>query len=166
MNKSIKLIITLMLIVTFSCVKQSQKTEETKILFDAVDLLGKTPTEIDGILGKPYKIVSGKSSTDPETKNHWRWYHQEKDLAVFIDEDDKRFATSFTLIFNADPNDAKEAASKVGIDLNGRTPSRSNNGGSWTDEMYDRLLIKGKKVKVYYFDDSKNENTIKVSFEN
>jgi len=92
------LILILFVIFNVGCPKQNQKIQETKFLFDAVGLLGKEPSEIDEFFGKPYKIVSGKSTTYPTTKNHWRWYGYEKDLGVFMDEDDKRFATSVTLI--------------------------------------------------------------------
>jgi len=53
----------------------------------------------------------------------------------------------------------------LGIDLSRQKPSRSNTGDGWTDERYDKLQIRGKKIVVYYFNHSKNEDTIKVFFD-
>jgi hypothetical protein len=144
-------------------VSKEQKAKPTKFLFDAVDLLGKKPSQIDKIFGKP-DIQQGKSKSDPTVKSHWRWYKYEKELAVFIDEDTRNgVASSITLIFKTDPTDVKEAAKMVGINLEGQKPVKSQDFGVGKEERYE-LNVKGKSIVVYFFKAAKSEDTIKVFY--
>ena len=164
-SQQIVISILLSTVLISACIKNEEKGNEN-VLFDAVSLLGKKPAEIDGVFGTPYLIQSGSSKSDSSLKSHWRWYHFQKGLAVFIDQDSAdSIAKSITLIFATDPTDAVEAASRIGIDLTGKRPTSSGWGTRWKDEKYENIRVSGQKITVYFFKDDKSEDTLKIYFD-
>jgi hypothetical protein len=162
--KKMRILLLFIAVLLSSCIKEEGSRKEN-VLFDAVSLLGKKPDEVDKILGAPYLIQPGRSKTDPTVKSHWRWYHVQKDMSVFIDEDTAdSIAKSITLIFSVDPADTVEAAGFVGIDLTGKRPAVSTSGNGWKEEKYENVPVGGRRITVYFFKDSKSEDTLKVYF--
>ena len=166
LNKKVSVILFALIILSLSCVNkkpESQNAQKSKVLFDAVELLGKKPDEVDKILGTPHLIQPTASKTYPTLKSYYRWYKFEKDLAVFFDKDNSRdYAVVVRLIFQNNPKDSAEAASLLGIDLTGLKPKIDEDK---YEEDYDDIQLKGKRVRIRFSKCKGCEDSISVSLE-
>lgn len=166
---SVRFILTSLFLFIFltACVQKSAQSndsvrQDSKVLFDALNIIGRTSSGVDAIFGKPY-LVTGESKSDPTLKSRWNWYRYEKDLSIFFDRDTRNdIATSITLIFKNRPKDANEAASMVGIDLSGRNATETTNDGSFMQETFRDLMKNGNRYVVVFASEEKGDSTIKV----
>ncbi len=165
LNKKVSAVLFVLIILSLSCVNEkteSQNAQKSKVLFDAVELLGKKPDEVDKILGTPYLVQPAGSKTS-SLKSYYRWYKFEKDLAVFFDKDNsKDYAVVVRLNFQNNPKDSAEAASLFGIDLTGLKP-KIDEDKYVKEEDYDDIQLKGKRVRIRFFKCKGCEDSISVS---
>ena len=145
-----------------SAQSNSSVKQNSKVLFDALNILGRTPLGVEAVFGTPY-LVTGESKSDPTIKSRWNWYRYEKDLSVFFDRDMRNdVATSITLIFKNKPKDAKEAASMIGIDLTGKKAKETIADGNFTQEDFRDVFKNNNRFAVVYSSDQNGDSTIKV----
>jgi len=165
MNKKLFFILIFALFLVYGCFdsriyNKSQKkleaeTQKIKPLFNAVDLLGKKPLEVDKILGKSF-LITGKSKSNPTRKSRWRWYKYKKssaikEISVFIDKDtEDNMATSITILFNTELSDSLKTASMFGIDLKGQKPIFSKTIDNTKEYRYE-INAKAGKLVFYLF---------------